>query len=133
MNKHRRILLLEDDQLVSWAIKDFLENSGFDVVLHADRISGVQSLMNRPYDAAIVDLNLKNEVGGGERFILEAKKIQPDLPVLIHTAESHFRPNEQLSQLGIRPQDICVKADFDLVALRERILKLVVTGIRSVS
>lgn len=58
----RRILVVEDEVMVAWALEDMLANLGYSVVGPAARVDEALSLIeNGSVDAAVLDINLNGE------------------------------------------------------------------------
>ena len=54
----RRILIIEDEVSIAELEKDYLELSGFEVVMKNDGISGQASALGEDYDLIILDIML---------------------------------------------------------------------------
>src|SRR5512135_3692190 len=80
-----RILLIEDDDVISsFVIKGFKE-SGYIVDRAADGAEGLHSALTEEYDIAIVDLMLPKL--DGLSLITELRRKKPAIPVLILSAK----------------------------------------------
>lgn len=53
-----RILIVEDDELIAELERDYLEASGFEVVLELNGTKGFEEVMRGGYDALILDVML---------------------------------------------------------------------------
>jgi len=73
----KRILLLEDDDLVSNFIKYSLETQSFDVVRVANGVEGVQELQKSDFDAIICDMMMPKLPG--DMFYLAVERMKPHL------------------------------------------------------
>lgn len=91
-NPKKKILIVEDDQLMHNVLKDTLTNEGFEVLSSTDGASGLEAaLRNRP-DIIMLDMLLPKKFGVG--VIREIKIQQPDLInriiVMTNAAESQY-------------------------------------------
>jgi len=58
----RRVLVVEDEVMVAWAVEDMLTGLGYTVVGPAARVDQALSLIeNGSVDAAVLDINLNGE------------------------------------------------------------------------
>jgi len=58
MSEERRIIIIEDEKKIADTLKMGLTENGFDVEVAYDGKIGDQLLMSRPFDLAILDINL---------------------------------------------------------------------------
>lgn len=79
------ILLVEDDKDLQEVLRDFLLDYGFYVVTASDGVTALKEIKKLPPDLIILDLNLP--IMGGETVCVEAKKMYPDVPIIILTAK----------------------------------------------
>ncbi|MHA6205035.1 response regulator [Dyella soli] len=115
-----RILLVEDDSLVSDAISRGLVASGYvvDVVGDAESVSG--RLENSHYDLAIVDLGLPGE--DGLSLVRRLRRSGSSLPLLIVTARDGL--DDRINALDLGADDYLVKP-FALPELAARCRALI--------
>lgn len=81
-----RILLVEDNQTLGYALKTYLEMHQFNVTLETDGLKGKEAFLNYTFDLCIVDVMMPEMDGftlGGE-----IKRINPDIPLVFLTARS---------------------------------------------
>src|SRR6266542_6170948 len=83
MNRHPRILVVEDDPTVAEVVRRYLERDGFDVETVEDGISALDTVAASPPDLMILDLMLPG-LDGLEVF-RRARSFAP-LPVIMLTA-----------------------------------------------
>ena len=76
-----RILVVDDEEFVRDTLIDLLGFLGHDAMAAKDGHSGLRALEENHFDAAISDLRMPGLDGIG--FLREAKKLNPDLPILI--------------------------------------------------
>ncbi len=75
-----RILVIDDEDLVRYSIRMFLEAEGFEVDEAADGLDGLAKLGNAAYDLLITDIVMPRKEG--METILEVRKSNPDLKIL---------------------------------------------------
>lgn len=82
----KRILLVEDDKNLGFVVKDFLELSGYEVVLKENGLEGLNAFRETAFDLCIFDILLPVKDG----FILAAEIRQQDpvVPIMFFTSKS---------------------------------------------
>lgn len=78
-----KILIIEDDADIAAIERDYLELSGYEVVIRADGASGLSTAPNDSYDLLLLDLMLP-EVDGFT--VCRAVREKKDIPILMVTA-----------------------------------------------
>lgn len=81
-----RILVVDDEKLIRWSLKERLASGGYEVLEAANAAEAQRLLSEQPFDLALVDFKLPD--GDGIGLLRTAQRLQPDLPVLIITAYS---------------------------------------------
>ena len=76
-----KILVVDDDKVVRLTLKAILDYLGHEVEEAADGASGLVALRRNLFDAAISDIVMPGL--DGFEFLAEAKKLRPDLPILL--------------------------------------------------
>lgn len=115
-----RILLVEDDSLVSDAIARGLVGSGYVVDAVPDAESVAARLANTHYDLAIVDLGLPGE--DGLSLVRRLRRGGSSLPLLIVTARDGL--DDRINALDLGADDYLVKP-FALPELAARCRALI--------
>lgn len=86
----RRLLVVEDEHLVSSLLKEILESAGFEVAIAPDAVSALTVAKKFDPDIAILDINLGEGPSGVElAFVLD--KLQPGIALLILTKHPDLR------------------------------------------
>ena len=100
----KRILIIEDEVSIAELEKDYLELSGFEVVLKNDGTSGLQEALEEEYNLIILDIMLPG-IDGFEilRRVREAK----DTPILMVTAKKE--DIDKIRGLGLGADDYITK------------------------
>ena len=81
-----KILLVEDNQTLGYALKTYLEMHGFRVALEPDGLKGQEAFLSQPFDLCILDVMMPEMDG----FTLagEIKRVKPDMPMVFLTART---------------------------------------------
>lgn len=111
-----RLLLIEDDIMISQAVCKGLRQDGFSVDWVADGLAGERALQNGVYDLLLLDLGIPRKDGIG---VLSSLRQQGNaIPVLILTARDAVA--DRVNGLNAGADDYVVKP-FDLEELTARI------------
>ncbi len=84
MSGSPKILVVEDEKLIRWSLKNALEAEGFTVVEAATLAEGRRALQNEDPDAVLCDVRLPD--GSGLECLKVAAADLPDVPFLMVTA-----------------------------------------------
>ncbi len=100
----KRILIIEDEVSIAELEKDYLELSGFEVVMKNDGTEGLQEAMINDYDLVILDIMLP----GTDGFeILKTVREAKDTPILMVTAKKE--DIDKIRALGTGADDYITK------------------------
>jgi PAS domain S-box-containing protein len=119
-----RILLVDDDPIVSKAIRRMLESLGYDVTACGGSIEALERFRAAPddFDAVLTDQTLPRM--SGDRLTRELIAIRPKVPVIICTGYSERLDEERAREIGARflmkPLDLAQLGDALLDALHSR-------------
>src|SRR5512136_274965 len=80
----RRVLVVDDEESVRWALTKALERAGYRVDLAADGPSGSSAAENSDVDLVLLDVRLPGR--DGLAVLGDLRKRRPDLPVIMMTA-----------------------------------------------
>lgn len=80
----KRILVVDDEESVRWALTKALERAGYRVDLAADGPSGFAAAEHLEVDLALLDVRLPGR--DGLAVLRDIRKRRPDLPVIMMTA-----------------------------------------------
>jgi DNA-binding NtrC family response regulator len=84
MESKKRLLIVDDEQIVCVMAKRSFEHDGYEVTTFTDSVRALAAIKVERFDLIITDLKMK-EVDGMQ--LLEAAKEQwPDIPVILLTA-----------------------------------------------
>jgi CheY-like chemotaxis protein len=76
----RRILVIDDDDLVRTAVRQILETKGFDVVIASDGHHALRILDGKPFDAILVDIFMPGM--DGLETIRAFRQRSPDIAIV---------------------------------------------------
>ncbi|MBC8062332.1 MAG: sigma-54-dependent Fis family transcriptional regulator [Clostridiaceae bacterium] len=79
-----KLLVIDDEEYIGWVIKKAFEATEDEVILCIDGKSGLLEIQKQSFDLVFLDLRLPDI--DGMDLLLELKKIQPSLSVIIITA-----------------------------------------------
>lgn len=83
-DKKTMITVVDDDFNIRSALKDILEDKGYEVILARDGKEAIEIIKRRPEEIIFIDINLPM-LDGLETYI-EIKKINPEIAAVIMTA-----------------------------------------------
>lgn len=117
----KKILLVEDDNNLAFAIKDNLEEHGFTVVRAGDGLSGYEAYCKSKIDICVLDIMLPGK--DGYALAADIRKADEQVPIVFLTAKS--LPADKIKGLKLGADDYITKPfQFEELALRiEAILK----------
>lgn len=110
------ILLVEDDNNIREYLTNALTEADFSVTSTADGAKAISIIKEDNIDLVILDLGIENI--SGETVCIEAKKINPNLPIIILTAKN--KAEDVVKGLGLGADDYMSKP-FDFDELHARI------------
>lgn len=114
------ILILDDENAIKENLVLFLEDEGFSVV-SVDTAEKALELIHPGcgINLGIVDIRLPKM--NGDKFIIEAGKLCPEIKFIIHTGSIEFELSDALVEIGLSSEDIFKKPVVDISALIKRI------------
>src|ERR1043165_1227593 len=92
-----RILVVDDEQLVRWSLRERLTTEGYDVVEAATAAEGVEKSRD---DIDLIFLDFKLPDGDGLSVLRTVKERTPDIPVILMTAFSTIENAVEAMKLG---------------------------------
>ncbi|MCB0287023.1 MAG: response regulator [Calditrichaeota bacterium] len=116
-----KVLIVEDEVAQRMLYEAEISEMGFQVVLAKDGVEAVEKLREHQPDAIILDLMMPNMHGlDAMRKLLS---INPNIPVIIHTAYSHYKDNF----MSWAAEEYVVKSS-DLTELKSALKRVLTTG-----
>ena len=94
-----RVLVVDDDSLIRWAVAESLRTAGYDVVEAADAASALRALRSR-IDAELVFLDLRLPDTDDLRLLAAIRQLWPHLPVILMTAHGDDELQGDALRLG---------------------------------
>jgi DNA-binding NtrC family response regulator len=99
MNKREsRILVVDDEEIVRASLSSWLQQDGYTTDTAADGRSAIERIQSEPWAVLLVDLKMPGI--DGLKVLEEAKKTQPDTPVIIMTAYATVDTAVQAMKMG---------------------------------
>jgi DNA-binding response OmpR family regulator len=112
-----RLLLIEDDRMIGWALLRGLGDEGYQVDWLDDGDASIAACSERRYDAAILDLGLPSR--DGLDVLAELRRRGNTLPILVVTARESV--TDRIKGLDKGADDyLCKPFDFDELLARLR-------------
>jgi len=91
MSEKKRVLVIDDEAAIQKLLKLELADQGYAVETSGSAIQGLQILKKECFDAVILDIKMPGM--DGIEALEKIISTQKGLPVIIHSAFSHFREN----------------------------------------
>ncbi len=113
----KQFLILDDEESIRQSIAAYMEDNGY-IIFQAN--SGEQALeivANNRIDEAVVDIRLPGI--DGNTFMIEARKILPDIKFVVHTGSADYIPPDTVKALGVTSDRVLIKPVSDLNVLCE--------------
>ncbi len=116
MEQKASILIVEDEQKIRMALRDFLEFHGFEVTEAVDGLEAERSVLEKQFDLILLDLMLPKV--SGEQLCSEWRHDGLQTPILMLTAKGQEK--EKVAGLNLGADDYITKP-FSLEELLARI------------
>ena len=117
-----RILVVDDEEMVRLNLVAFLEDEGFEVTAAVDGEEALKMLEAGSADVGIVDMRLPGI--DGNRVILRAHKIRPNMKFLVHTGSTSYTVPSDIRNLGICEEHVFLKPIEDMKVMTRAIYQL---------
>jgi len=112
------ILIVEDDEIASYLMSDFLKNNGFLVDCVYTITDGISHLKNKKYDLLLLDLNLP-DFSGFE--LISSIKNKIAIPIIVTSAYSDTTTKVKAFKFGVHDY---LSKPIDFLELEARIWSL---------
>ncbi len=99
------LLLVEDDENLSFLVQDNLEQQGYTVQLYRDGAAALQAFSQQTFDLCILDVMLP--VLDGFMLAQEIRKLNNSVPILFLTAKA--QPEDRIQGLRLGADDYLTK------------------------
>src|SRR5258706_3595898 len=93
-----RILIVDDERALRFALRDFLESSGYSVIEAEDLRGARIAVADEEPDLVLLDYRLPN--GESSRLIPDLKAFNPDLPIVVLTGHGTIELAVESVKLG---------------------------------
>ena len=105
----KRILVIDDEEMVLNTIKLIFEDMGYDVITHQDPLTGMNEAINNSFDLIITDLRMPKK--NGAEITEEIMSTKPDARIMILTAH----PTDPLAKKALEAGALSlVKKPFEI-------------------
>lgn len=94
----KRILVVDDEESVRWALRKAMEGAGYRVDLAADGPAGLVAASDPGVELVLLDVRLPGQ--DGLELLREVRKRRPDLPVIMMTAYGTLQVAVEAMKLG---------------------------------
>jgi len=113
----KRILIIDDDDDFRKVLKEILIDEGYELIEARDGILGLEMFKGERADLVILDLKMPRM--NGTDVLLELKRMEPDVPVIIMTGHGDIETAVEAIRIGA--YDFCVKPpEFEKVLVSVR-------------
>lgn len=116
-----RILVVDDEENIRFALKRWFEVCGFEVDLAEDGLSAVQKCAVNNYDIITMDLEMPRM--NGAEAITEIKIYHPDVPIIVFTG--YCDNSDEAAQCGAAK---VLSKPLSLRKLEEEVRRLLQAG-----
>lgn len=93
-----RVLIVDDSSLARRTTRQAFEQAGFEVEEATDGMEALERYFLRPHDLVVLDMVMKGMYG--LEVLAKLKEIQPDVRVLVATADIQKTTAEQVRAAG---------------------------------
>lgn len=111
----KRFLILDDEESIRHSIAAYMEDEGYTVFQASSAEEALSLIKKEPIDEALVDIRLPGN--DGNMFMIEARKILPQIKFVVHTGSADYQPPEEVRKLGVSEKQIIIKPANDLKLL----------------
>jgi len=118
MRHHPKVLVVDDDQNILSAFEDFLKREHCTMVAASSAEEAMKKFEASHFDLLITDIRLKHQ--SGITLSLQAKAVQPEIPVIVITGYPDLVSEEELKVYGA---DYFFLKPLELDKLREAVRK----------
>jgi DNA-binding NtrC family response regulator len=112
----RHFLILDDEESIRQSIAAYMEDEGYIVYQATSGEQALDIIRSHRIDEAVVDIRLPGM--DGNAFMIEARKILPDIKFVIHTGSADYTPPDAVKALGITAKKVMIKPAGDLKILK---------------
>ena len=98
----KKILVVEDDQVIAKVIDDALQKAGFEVLKAVDGYQGQQTVLSQKPDLVVLDLMLP--AGNGVELLQNLRKstLTQTIPIIVTTSFRDEEVKKEMEQVGVQ-------------------------------
>lgn len=122
MEQKKKVLLIEDEEILSNILSDKLARAGYDVEIARDGEAGFSKITSYQPDLILLDMMLPKLSGFGVLEKMQQEKLLPTMPVIVISNSGQPVEIERAEKMGIR--DYLVKLNFDPDEVLEKVKNL---------
>ncbi len=119
----KRILLVDDEEIVRITLEAYLEDEGYSVISANSGEEALELLGDEKVDVGIIDMRLPGI--DGNTLILKLNELFPTMKFIIHTGSMGYSLPGTLSGLGISEDLVFKKPIKSISKLTDAIRKLI--------
>jgi len=123
MNDKKKILVIDDEEIIRQLVADILKNQEYEIVTAATGEEGFQEALQNDYDLLIVDINLPHE--DGLSIVGHIKKNDPDAIIIVITGCDTVHNIHEALHLGVFDY---IPKPFDVDQLRFAVGRAISAG-----
>jgi DNA-binding NtrC family response regulator len=94
-----KILVVDDDKLIRWSLKELFAQEGYEVKAVATVKEALEQAEDKPYDLIFTDLEIKEE--NSTEMLRKITSLQPEAKIIILSALTRQQMESQVSDLNI--------------------------------
>jgi DNA-binding NtrC family response regulator len=118
----KRILIIDDEQIVLEVLRKILELEGYEVVTAFNGAEGIELFRQKPCDLVITDMVMPEK--DGLQTILDLRKETPDLAVIAMSGGGTISKERYLAVAGYLDGIITITKPFSLESITGAVAKL---------
>ncbi|MCK4759211.1 MAG: response regulator [Candidatus Aminicenantes bacterium] len=94
-----KILVVDDDKLIRWSLKEMFSQEGYDVDTVATAAEALTHVEDTNYNLICADIDIEDE--NGIEMLKKLKMVQPEVKIIILSAYSRNQIEPQVEELSI--------------------------------
>ena len=95
----QKILVIDDDKLIRWSLKEILSQEGYDVDTIGTASEAIDLAKNIPYQLIFADLNIQED--SGIEMVKKIKTFRPDVVTVILSAHPKQKIQPEFGDLNV--------------------------------
>jgi len=117
IDRPKHLLILDDEKGIRRSITEYMEDDGYIGFPAETGEEALEIVKNNQIDEAVVDISLPGI--DGNTFMVEARKILPEIKFVVHTGSADYVPPDDVKKLGVGSSNILIKPSIDLNVLTQ--------------